>query len=841
MNRGSARWQQIPDLGEGMGRRMEELYDVEDAPVDSAGLIQCAVLPLRDAVLYPNMVTPLFVSHDPTLQAVESSSRAGKTMIAVAQRDPDVDSPAESDLYRIGTEVAVGRLMHLPDGSTSVLTQGRRRVEIVDYVGGGPFLQARARLADVPAERNKETVALMRAVLTLFEKCVQLNRTLPEEAYLYASNVDDPGWLADLVASALELSIPERQGVLETFDPVTRLQRISVLLGGELDVLELEDRIHNQVQSEVDRSQREMYLREQMKAIQVELGEGDVWAQEIADLRELVDHLSLPEEVQARALKEIQRLTQMPAMSPEVGIIRTYVDWLVELPWSEVTVDNLDVRHAKEILDRDHYGLRDAKDRILEYIAVRSLAGNKQRQPILCFIGPPGTGKTSIGRSIAESLGRKFIRISLGGIRDEAEIRGHRRTYIGALPGRILQAMRRAGSLNPLFMLDEIDKLGHDYRGDPSSALLEVLDPEQNHAFSDHYLELPFDLSKVLFVTTANNPGTIPPALLDRMEIIEFLGYIEEEKLAIARQFLVPRQIEQNGLNDRKLAISADAIRMMIREYTWEAGVRNLERELGKTCRRLARRLAEGKQIPHRVTPSLIPSLLGPPEISPHEKERENQIGTSTGLAWTENGGEAMSVEVLLVDGKGSLQVTGQVGEVMQESAQAALSYIKSRARQLRIRSELFEKRDIHIHIPEGAIPKDGPSAGITIATSLASALTGRAVDREVGMTGEITLRGRVLPVGGVREKVMAAYRLKLSRVILPRQNNKDLTEVPKSARQAIDIRLVDHMDDVLSLALAPEQPKTTRRRARPVKPRPRSVKPRPRAVKPRSRTAPRP
>jgi ATP-dependent Lon protease len=825
MNRGSARWQQIPDLGEGMGRRMEELYDIEDAPLDSSGLIECAVLPLRDAVLYPNMVTPLFVSHDPTLQAVESSSRAGRTMIAVAQRDPEIDSPGESDLFRIGTEVAVGRMMHLPDGSTSVLTQGRRRVEIVEFIDRGPFLLARGRPADAPSERSKETVALMRAVLTLFEKCVQLNRTLPEEAYLYASNVDDPGWLADLVASALELSIPERQEVLETFDPVTRLQRISVLLGSELDVLELEDRIHNQVQSEVDRSQREMYLREQMKAIQTELGEGDVWAQEIADLRELVNHLSLPEEVQARALKEIQRLTQMPAMSPEVGIIRTYIDWLTELPWSEVTVDNLDVRHAKQILDRDHYGLRDAKDRILEYIAVRSLAGDKQRQPILCFIGPPGTGKTSIGRSIAESLGRKFIRISLGGIRDEAEIRGHRRTYIGALPGRILQAMRRAGSLNPLFMLDEIDKLGHDYRGDPSSALLEVLDREQNFAFSDHYLELAFDLSRVLFVTTANNAATIPPALLDRMEIIEFPGYIEEEKLAIARQFLVPRQMEQNGLESRRLSISSDALRMMIREYTWEAGVRNLEREIGKTCRRLARRMAEGKKIPRRVTRSLIPKLLGPPEISPHEKERENQVGTSTGLAWTENGGEAMSVEVLLVDGKGSLQVTGQVGEVMQESAQAALSYIKSRARQLHIRPELFEKRDIHIHIPEGAIPKDGPSAGITIATSLASALTGRAVDREVGMTGEITLRGRVLPVGGVREKVMAAYRLKLTRVLLPRLNQKDLGEVPKSARQAVDLQLVDHMDEVLALALAPEAPRPAHRRsARPAKPRARAA-----------------
>jgi ATP-dependent Lon protease len=814
MSRAQAYGPQLPfDASDGVNRRMEELYDVEDAVPDADGLIECAVLPLRDAVLYPNMVTPLFVSHDPTMLAVESSARAGRTMIALAQTDPELSDPSADDLYSTGTEVALGRAMQLPEGGISVLTQGRRRVKIVEFLRGDPFLRARARPVDEQAVRTKETQALMRAVLTLFEKCVQLNRSLPEEAFLYASNVDDPGWMADLVSSALQLTMAERQGILETYDPVQRLQRVSVLLGSELDVLELEDRIHNQVQNEVDRSQREMYLREQLRAIQTELGEGDIWAQELAELKELVNHLVLPEEVQVRALKEVQRLTQMPPMSPEVGIIRTYVDWLLELPWSEATTDNLDVPHAAKILDRDHYGLKEAKDRILEYIAVRSLVTEKQRQPILCFIGPPGTGKTSLGRSIAEALGRKFVRISLGGIRDEAEIRGHRRTYIGALPGRILQAMRRAGTVNPLFMLDEIDKLGHDYRGDPSAALLEVLDPEQNNAFSDHYLELAFDLSKVLFVTTANNPGTIPHALLDRMEVIEFPGYVEEEKLAIARKFLIPRQIEQNGLKGKRFSITDDAVRTITREYTWEAGVRNLERELGKTCRRIARRMAEGRRYPRRVTASAIPKLLGPPEISPHEKEREDQVGTSTGLAWTENGGEAMSVEVLLVEGKGNVQITGQVGDVMQESAQAALSYIKSRAQQLHIKPDVFEKRDIHVHIPEGAIPKDGPSAGITIASSLASALTGRSVDREVGMTGEITLRGRVLPVGGVREKVMAAYRLKLSKVILPRQNAKDLVEIPKAARQALQIQLVDHMDEVLATALAPEPPKAPRAR----------------------------
>ncbi|MGH2605673.1 MAG: LON peptidase substrate-binding domain-containing protein, partial [Anaerolineales bacterium] len=544
-----ARWPQVPtEFGDAVSRRADELYDIQDAPLDDEGLLECAVLPLRDVVLFPNMVTPLFVTHEPTLMAIEDAARAGETMIALAQIDSALEAPRAEDLYGVGTEVAVGRLMHLPDGSTSVLTQGRRRLQIVEFMQAESYLRARARPVLEPTERPKEVMALMRAVLTLFEKCVQLNRSLPEEAYVYAVNIEEPGWLADLITSALSLTAPERQAMLEIFDPVARLQRLSMLLGRELDVLELEDQIHHQVQNEVDRNQREMYLREQMKAIQTELGEGDVWTQEISELRERVGHLGLPEEVQARALKELQRLAQMPPMSPEVGIIRSYLDWIVELPWTRATVDNLDVRHAAKVLERRHFGLKEAKERILEYIAVRSLAAEKQRQPILCFVGPPGTGKTSLGRSIAEALGREFVRISLGGIRDEAEIRGHRRTYIGALPGRILQVMRRANTINPLFMLDEIDKLGHDFRGDPAAALLEVLDPEQNHAFSDHYLEIPYDLSKVMFITTANNSSGIPPALLDRLEVIEFPGYIEEEKRQIASRFLVPRQLEQNGL-----------------------------------------------------------------------------------------------------------------------------------------------------------------------------------------------------------------------------------------------------------------------------------------------------
>ena len=792
------------ELGEPMSRRADELYQIEDAVVSASGLIECAVLPLRDVVLYPNMVTPLFISQETTLQAVEAAARAGLTMIAITQLDPEAETPGPGDFYTVGTEVAVGRLMHIPDGSTSVLTQGRRRIQVMELIPEGEGWRARGKPVDESAERGKETTALMRAVRTLFEKCVQLNRSLPEEAYVYAVNIEEPGWLADLVASALSLSVAERQDILETFDPILRLQRISVMLGRELDVLELEDHIHLQVQSEVDRSQREMYLREQMKAIQTELGEADAWAQELNDLRERVAHLSLPEEVEVRALKEISRLAQMPALSPEVSILRTYLDWLLELPWSAATVDNLDVRNAALVLERDHFGLKDAKDRILEYIAVRSLAPEKQRQPILCFVGAPGTGKTSIGRSIAEALGRKFLRLSLGGIRDEAEIRGHRRTYIGALPGRILQAMRRAGTVNPLFMLDEIDKLGHDFRGDPSSALLEVLDPEQNHAFSDHYLELPYDLSRVMFITTANALANIPSALLDRLEVIEFPGYIEEEKLVIARKYLVPRQSEQNGMAGSAQFLSDMAVRAIIREYTWEAGVRNLEREIGKVLRKVARRKAEGKRVPRHISPAGLARLLGPPEILAPTLEKEDQVGMAVGLAWTENGGEGMAVEVALVNGKGSMQVTGQVGEVMQESAQAALSYIKSRGKELGVGREMFEKTDIHVHIPEGAIPKDGPSAGITLATALASALTKRPVRHDVGMSGEITLRGKVLPVGGVREKVLAAYRLKLRTVLLPEKNRKDLANIPAKARQALDIRFVVHMDDVLRLALQP-------------------------------------
>jgi ATP-dependent Lon protease len=813
-------WQLRSEFAEVLGSRTEELQKIPDGTLDQDGLITCAVLPLRDLVVFPRMVTPLFVGRESALSALEYAHGAGQTVIAVAQKNEDKAEPGYADLYTVGCETAVGRVLHLPEGETTVLAQGRRRVQIVEYLPGENFLRARAKPVFETTDRSRETEALMRAVLALFEKVVQLNRSLPDDAYVFALNVEDPGWLADLIVSALGVSVPDRQRMLETFDIDMRLQRLSVMLGRELDVLELENRIHSKVQSEVDRSQREYYLREQMKAIQTELGEQDAWSEELSEVKEAVLKAGMPEEVQTKALKELERMGQMPSMAPEVAIVRTYLDWLIELPWQKQTEDNLDLKRAVGVLDHQHYGLPKAKERILEYLAVRSLAPKKQKQPILCFAGPPGTGKTSLGRSIAETLGRKFVRVSLGGVRDEAEIRGHRRTYIGALPGRILQTMRRAGMINPLFMLDEIDKLGVDFRGDPAAALLEVLDPEQNYAFDDHYLDVPYDLSRVMFITTANTLGPIPPALLDRMEVIEFPGYIEQEKIAIANQFLVPRQLEENGLEKFPIAFGADSIRRIIREYTWEAGVRNLDREIARICRKVARRKAENKKIPDRIDAAAVPKFLGPQQFFQLEAEKQDEIGVATALAWTENGGDTMPVEVVLLEGKGTVQITGQIGEVMQESAQAAMSYLKSRAKQFNLDPKLFEKTDVHIHIPEGAIPKDGPSAGITMATALVSAFTGRKARRDAAMTGEITLRGRVLPVGGVREKILAAHRVGLKIVIIPRHNEKDLIEIPKNVRGEMKILLVDHIDEVLRQALQKESsfPKPAAKKKRPSK-----------------------
>ena len=802
--------QDNPDeLNTALYQRTDELYQVTDAEPDENGEITCPVLIMRDIVVFPRMVSPIFITPGPNMDAINHVQKAGGTMIALILTDSDIEKPKPEDFLPIGIEIAVGRLLSLQDGNASALIQGRRRIKIREIKKEGSFMWARGLVIQEPTTVDRQTEALMRTSRDLFERCIQLDRSLPDEAHLFSVNISEPGWLADMIATAISLPFDERMKLVTITDPKSRLKRLNWLLAQELDVLQLEDEIQNRVQSEVDRSQREFYLREQLRAIQNELGEGDVWSRELNELRDKIEIKKMPDEVKKQAFKEIDRLTQMPSMAPEVGIIRTYLDWIIDLPWEEKTEDNLDVRHAAKVLEKNHYGLGKAKDRILEYIAVKSLKPRKERQPILCFVGPPGTGKTSLGNSIANALGRKFVRLSLGGVRDEAEIRGHRRTYIGALPGRIIQTMRRAGSVNPLFMLDEIDKLGADFRGDPSSALLEVLDPEQNHAFSDHYLELAYDLSRVMFITTANSLASIPPALLDRMEILEFPGYIEEEKIEIAKRFLIPRQMEESGFEPEEIAIEDEALKKVIRQYTYEAGVRNLEREIGRLCRKQARQKSEKKKVAQVITAKMIEKYLGPPQFFITEAERQDEVGVATAIAWTENGGEIMPVEVLIMDGKGNLQITGQIGDVMQESAQAALSYVKSKAAVLKIDPELFEEVDVHLHIPEGAIPKDGPSAGITMATALFSAFTERRIYKEIGMTGEITLRGNILPVGGVREKILAAHRSGLKTILLPAKNEKDLIEVPKKVRDDLNIRFVRHMDEVIKIALYKEAEKT--------------------------------
>jgi len=772
---------------------------------------ELALMPLRDTVVFPHMVAPLIVGRDRSVRALEGAVQNETDLVVVAQRNAEVSEPSPEDLYEVGTLITVARTLRMPDGTTSVLAQGQARVRLVDIVGDRPYMRAHViRLAETTAS-GLPVEALMRAVLTLFEKVVHLSDSIPEDAYVAAMNVDDPGWLADMIGSVLNLSIADKQDLLETFDPTTRLQKISLLLAKELDVLELEDRIQSRVQEEVDKSQREYFLREQMRVIQHELGENDPYEAEVNGLAEKIAEAHMPEEVRERAERELARLKSMPPGSPETGIIRTYIDWLLDLPWSKATEDNMDIAHVAKVLESNHYGLEKMKERIVEHIAVRKLAAESMRTPILCFVGPPGTGKTSLGRSIAEAIGRNFVRVSLGGVRDEAEIRGHRRTYIGALPGRIIQTMRRAGSVNPVFMLDEIDKLGYDFRGDPSAALLEVLDPEQNYAFSDHYLEVPYDLSKVMFITTANWLDPVPDALRDRMEVIEFPGYTEDEKVAIARRFLIPRELREHGLPS--LDFSDAALREVIREYTYEAGVRNLDRQIANICRKVARRVAESKAPPARVSARSIAGYLGVPKYSFGMKEEQDQVGVATGLAVTEVGGDVMTVEVSVMQGKGGLLLTGQLGDVMQESAQAALTYARANAQEYGLENVDFDKLDLHVHVPEGAVPKDGPSAGITIATAILSALTGRPVRRDVALTGEITLRGRVLAIGGLKEKVLAAHRAGLRTIIMPKKNEKDLAEIPRRVRQRIKFVAAENMEDVLPAALgAPTQTPLIRR-----------------------------
>jgi len=790
-------------------RDFDVLIDDDEEEVD------LPLLPVRDTVVFPRMLTPLFVGRDRSIRALEAALEDRQQLVVVTQRDPDQENPGLEDLYNFGTEVVVGRMLKMPDGSNNILVQGHRRVEIIKLLQDEPYPLVRVRRMEEDYEKNLSSDALMRAVLALFEKCVQLNRNVPDDAYVAAMNIDEPGWLADMISSVMDFDVEHRQQILDTADPTTRLQRLSIMLAQELDVLELESQIQDQVQQEVDKGQREYFLREQMRVIQNELGELDAQSAEVNEIRDKLAKVDLPEEVRAKADKELSRLTMMPPAAPEVGIIRTYLDWIIDLPWTARSTDNNDIYAVARVLDNNHFGIPKAKERIIEHIAVQQRAGNKMRSPILCFVGPPGTGKTSLGRSIAEALGRKFVRISLGGIRDEAEIRGHRRTYIGALPGRIIQSMRRAETINPVFMLDEIDKVGADFRGDPSAALLEALDPEQNNSFSDHYLELPYDLSKVMFITTANVLYTIPPALRDRMEVIEFSGYIEEEKLSIAHQFLIPRQIEEHGLHDVDLKIADSALKSIIREYTYEAGVRNLEREIGQICRKITRRLAEAKPIPKTVTGQSLVKYLGPPRFSEQKVHEADEVGIATAIAYTDAGGDIMPIEVALMPGKGNLTLTGQLGEVMQESVQAALSFTRANAAAYGINPETFENIDIHLHVPEGAIPKDGPSAGITMATVLISAFSDYKVRHDVAMTGEITLRGKVLPIGGLKEKVLAAHRAGITTVIVPAKNKKDMIDVPKKVQREMNIIFVDEMNEVLKNALvAPLKKKKTKRKS---------------------------
>ncbi len=797
-----------------MATGIKDFFKIQDAVPDSNGLIERPLVPLRGLVVFPNAVMPIDVPAPAVLSAIQIALLKKQTVIGAALRGPVPSLITLDDLHPIGTEMAVGHLMRLPDDRRNALVQGRRRVQIVEIVQSALYPIVRARPLDEISAPPDETQGIMQAVLERFQRAAEFNSSISEDVLAYALNLANPGALADLVAATLTLPFNERLRLLETPDENERLQHIAGLLEQELQMLELKDEISSQVQQEMDRSQREVYLREQMRIIQTELGEQDFFQQEINEVRELILKAELPPEIHDKATRELSRLMMMPPMAPEVGMIRTYIDWLTAIPWAKQSEDNLNLANAERILNADHYGLPKVKERILEYIAVRKLAGSRMKSPILCFVGPPGVGKTSLGRSIARALGREFVRVSLGGVRDEAEIRGHRRTYIGALPGRIIQTMRRAGTINPVFVLDEVDKLGMDFRGDPASALLEVLDPEQNYAYSDHYLEVPYDLSKVLFITTANDLDPLPPALLDRLEVIEFSGYTEEEKIAIARHFLLPNQMEAHGLTGTKLSFETRALQEIIRSYTYEGGVRNLNREIANIARKVARRVAENKPVPRRITAARLMDYLGPPIYMHQFANQEDAVGLATGLVWSYDGGDISVIEVAILPGKGSLTLTGQLGEVMQESAQTALSYVRSRASDFDLPYDDFENYDVHVHLPEGAVPKDGPSAGITLAAAILSAFTECKVRSSFAMTGEITLRGKVLPVGGIKEKVLAARRAHIPNIILPSQNKKDLVDIPPEALKDLTFYFVDDMQQVLDRVLLPPPPEGRRRDA---------------------------
>ena len=760
------------------------------------------LLPIRDIVIYPYMMLPLFVGRDVSIRAVEESLSRDRLIFLVAQKNSSEESPTPSEIHKVGTIASIMRMLKLADGRVKILVQGLSKGEVDIFTRERPYFEVKIRKVIEPTlqEVPIEVEALMRTAKEKIEQILNL-KNLPPEIVMVTDNISDPGVLADLVASNLRLKIEESQAILEIFDPIERLKKVNDLLSRELELSTMQARIQNQAKEEMSKTQRDYFLREQLKQIQQELGEGDERAEEMNEVRKQIDKAKMPPEVKREADKQLRRLEQMHPESSEASLVRTYLDWLVDLPWSRKTRDNLNIKKAKQVLDEDHYNLEKIKERILEYLAVNKLR-KKLKGPILCFVGPPGVGKTSLGRSIARALGRNFVRVSLGGVRDEAEIRGHRRTYVGALPGRVIQGIKQAGSNNPVFMLDEIDKVGADFRGDPSAALLEVLDPEQNHAFSDHYLNLPFDLSNTLFICTANLLDPVPAALADRMEVIQLSGYTNEEKLEIARKYLIPRQFEDNGLSAKTIEISDDAMLRIIGEYTKEAGLRNLEREIASICRKVARKVAEGKTELTRITRANIHSFLGAPKFLPEAEQEHHEIGVATGLAWTSAGGEILYVEASLSKGRGNLTLTGQLGDVMKESAQAAVSYARAHAKKLDIEEDFYQKLDIHIHVPAGAIPKDGPSAGITMATALISALTKRAVSRDVAMTGEITLRGRVLPIGGLKEKSLAAFRAGIKTIIIPDRNEKDLDEIPKVLRRKLQWVLAESMSDVLKSAL---------------------------------------
>ncbi|MBY0277097.1 endopeptidase La [Candidatus Binatia bacterium] len=774
---------------------------------DQRGGLRVPLLPLRDIIVFPHMVVPLFVGRQKSIRALEEAMNKQKFILLAAQKDAKTNEPSEGDIYNVGTLGTVVQLLRLPDGTVKVLVEGKKRARIARYVPNQEFFLVDVEEIEESSEATTEVEALIRSVNSTFENYVKLNKKIPPEMIMSVASITDPARLADTIVAHLGIKLEDKESLLETFDPAARLEKVLGYMRSEIEILEVEKRIRTRVKKQMEKTQKEYYLNEQMRAIQKELGEKDEFKNEIQELEEKIKARKMTAEAQEKAEKELKKLKMMSPMSAEATVVRNYIDWLISLPWGEYTDDKLDIGEAEKVLEEDHYGLEKVKQRILEYLAVQSLVG-EIKGPVLCLVGPPGVGKTSLGKSIARSTGRKFVRVSLGGVRDEAEIRGHRRTYIGALPGKIIQSMKKAGSNNPVFLLDEVDKMSTDFRGDPSSALLEVLDPEQNQTFNDHYLDVDYDLSKVMFITTANNLERIPRPLQDRMEIIRIAGYTELEKLNIAKRYLVPKVREQNGLKESNIEFSDNAVLGLIRHYTKEAGVRNLERELASLCRKVVVEVVKGDRDAHiLINSKSLSKYLGPEKYRYGRADQEVKIGVTTGLAWTDLGGELLNIEVSVVPGKGKLTITGRLGEVMQESAQAAMSYVRSRADDLGLERDFYQKIDIHIHVPEGATPKDGPSAGITLATALVSALTRIPVRFDLAMTGEVTLRGRVLPIGGLKEKVLAAHRGGIKHILIPAENEKDISEIPPSILKTVTIEMVEHMDEVLRKALVLEHP----------------------------------